>query len=101
MSTENNTTAKTNTQPTIALLFPGQGSQSVGMGRAFFEASPLARALFEEADDALGFSLSKVIFEGPEDQLKLTEHTQPAILTMSVAAARVLAERGIQPTFAA
>jgi [acyl-carrier-protein] S-malonyltransferase len=71
------------------------------MGRDLYDQSPVARAVFDEADEALGFPLSKLIFEGPEDQLKLTEHTQPAILTVSVAAARVLAERGIQPTFAA
>ncbi len=82
-------------------LFPGQGSQSVGMGRDLYEAFPVVRATFEEADDALGFSLSKLIFEGPEDQLKLTEHTQPAILTVSIAVARLLAERGITPAFAA
>jgi len=76
--------------PTIALLFPGQGSQSVGMGRAFYDANPEARAVFEEADDALGFALSDIIFNGPEDTLKLTEHTQPAILTVSVAILRVL-----------
>jgi [acyl-carrier-protein] S-malonyltransferase len=76
--------------PRIALLFPGQGSQTVGMGRAFYDANPAARAVFEEADDALGFRLSDIIFNGPEDQLKLTEHTQPAILTMSIAALRVL-----------
>ena len=76
--------------PTIALLFPGQGSQSVGMGRALYDTSPAARAVFEEADEALGFALSALIFEGPEDQLKLTEHTQPAILTVSIAALRVL-----------
>ncbi len=78
------------TTPTIALLFPGQGSQSVSMGRAFHDAHPAARAVFEEADDALGFSLSDIIFNGPEDTLKLTEHTQPAILTVSIAALRVL-----------
>lgn len=76
--------------PQIALLFPGQGSQTVGMGRAFYDSSPVARAVFEEADDALGFALSKLIFEGPEEDLKLTENTQPAILTMSIAAFRVL-----------
>ena len=91
--------------PTIALLFPGQGSQTVGMGRAFYDASPVARAVFDEADDALGFALSKMIFEGPEDQLRLTEHTQPAILTVSIAALRVLEpelkSRGLSVGFAA
>jgi [acyl-carrier-protein] S-malonyltransferase len=71
------------------------------MGRDLYDNFPAARAIFDEADEALGFLLSRLIFEGPEDQLKLTEHTQPAILTVSVAAARILAERGIQPTFAA
>jgi [acyl-carrier-protein] S-malonyltransferase len=76
--------------PQLTLLFPGQGSQVVGMGRAFYDTAPAARAIFQEADDALGFALSKLIFEGPEDQLKLTEHTQPAILTTSIAILRVL-----------
>jgi [acyl-carrier-protein] S-malonyltransferase len=71
------------------------------MGRDLYDNFPAARATFDEADEALGFALSKLIFEGPEDQLKLTEHTQPAILTVSVAATRVLAERGIHPVFAA
>ena len=84
-------------------LFPGQGSQSVGMGRDLFSNFPTARAVFEEADEALGFPLSQLIFHGPEDTLKLTEHTQPAILTVSVAAARVLQEKlgDLKPSFAA
>ena len=85
----------------IAFLFPGQGSQKVGMGRALAEAFPEARTTFEEADTAFGGSLSALCFEGPEDQLMLTEHTQPAILTVSTAAARVLASRGIRPDIVA
>jgi [acyl-carrier-protein] S-malonyltransferase len=76
----------------LALLFPGQGSQSVGMGRDLYDRYPTARAVFEEADEALGFPLSRLIFEGPEEDLHLTEHTQPAILTVSTAACRVLDE---------
>jgi [acyl-carrier-protein] S-malonyltransferase len=89
------------TQIKPAFLFPGQGSQYVSMGRALYDAFSVARATFEEADAALGFPLSTLIFEGPEEDLKLTEHTQPAILTVSVAAARVLAEKGITPALAA
>ncbi|MGH9605260.1 MAG: ACP S-malonyltransferase [Terracidiphilus sp.] len=85
----------------IAFLFPGQGSQSVGMGRELAERFPLGAQTFAEADEALGFPLSKLIFEGPEEDLRLTENTQPAILTVSVAAARVLAERGVAPALAA
>jgi [acyl-carrier-protein] S-malonyltransferase len=92
-------------QPKLALLFPGQGSQSVGMGRAFFDGVPAAKAVFEEADEALGFPLSKLIFEGPEEDLKLTENTQPAILTMSVAVWRALEpelkSRNLEVCFAA
>jgi len=85
----------------IAFLFPGQGSQSVGMGQALADAFPIAKQTFEEADEALGFALSKLIFEGPDDALKLTENTQPAILTVSVAAWRVLAAQGVHPALAA
>jgi len=77
----------------IAFLFPGQGSQAVGMGRDLFEKYPVARQTFEEADDVLGYSLSQLCFEGPEEQLRFTEITQPAILTVSIAALRVLETR--------
>ncbi len=85
----------------IAFLFPGQGSQSVGMGRALADAWPAAAQAFAEADEALGFPISRLCFEGPEDELRLTENTQPAILTVSVAAWRVLAGEGVQPELAA
>jgi [acyl-carrier-protein] S-malonyltransferase len=78
----------------LALLFPGQGSQEVGMGRDAFEASSAARAVFESADEALGLSLSKLCFEGPEDELRRTEIQQPAILTTSIALLRALEEQG-------
>jgi [acyl-carrier-protein] S-malonyltransferase len=85
----------------IAFLFPGQGSQKVGMGKALADAYPVCRETFEEADAALGEPLSRIIFEGPEDQLTLTENTQPAILAVSIAAYRLIASRGLRPDFVA
>jgi [acyl-carrier-protein] S-malonyltransferase len=84
-----------------AFLFPGQGSQYVGMGKSLCEVYPAARHIFEEADQALGFPLSELCFEGPEDQLKLTENTQPALLTVSTAAHCVLSAKGITADFVA
>ena len=83
----------------IAFIFPGQGSQRVGMGQAFAAADPIARDTFAEADAALGAPLSRLCFDGPESELTLTENTQPAILTVSVAIARVLEARGWRPDF--
>jgi [acyl-carrier-protein] S-malonyltransferase len=85
----------------IAFLFPGQGSQSVGMGKELAASHAVARQTFDEADAALGFKLSELCFDGPDEKLKLTEITQPAILTVSVAAFRVLDEKGIMPAYAA
>ena len=85
----------------LAFLFPGQGSQKVGMGKELAELYPVAMETFQEADAALGYKLSQVCWEGPEEKLKLTEITQPAILTMSVAVFRVLREMGIVPRYAA
>ncbi len=78
-----------------AFLFPGQGSQFAGMGKSLADAYPEAARVFDEADQALGFAISKLCFEGPDDALKLTENTQPALLTVSVAAHAVLKEKGI------
>ena len=85
----------------VAFVFPGQASQYPGMGKELAEKYPAARAVFDEADKALGFAISKICFEGTEDQLKLTANTQPAILTVSVAVARVLSEKGLHPDFVA
>src|SRR5436309_5958159 len=85
----------------LAFLFPGQGSQAVGMGKDLAEKFPVARQTFEEADADLGYRLSELCFEGPEDQLRLTEITQPAILTASIAAWRVLDEKGVKAAFVA
>src|SRR5262245_30486446 len=84
-----------------AFVFPGQGAQYAGMGRELFEKFPNARRVFDEADGALNSPISRLCFEGAEEDLKLTENTQPAILTTSVAAFRVLEEKGIQPDFVA
>jgi [acyl-carrier-protein] S-malonyltransferase len=85
----------------IAFVFPGQGSQKVGMGQALAEAFPVCRETFEEADAALGWPLSRLCFSGPEDELALTMNTQPATLAVSIAAWRLLASRGIVPSFVA
>jgi [acyl-carrier-protein] S-malonyltransferase len=94
------TTASHDGHP-IAFLFPGQGSQAIGMGKELAEKYDIARQTFEEADEILGYTLSQLCFEGPEDQLRLTEITQPAILTASVAAWRILNEKGFKPGFVA
>ncbi|HJY85404.1 MAG TPA: ACP S-malonyltransferase [Candidatus Acidoferrales bacterium] len=85
----------------VAFLFPGQASQYPGMGRQLAENFPVARAVFEEADQALGFSVTRLCFEGSEDALKLTSHTQPALLTVSIATYRLLEDKGITPHFVA
>jgi [acyl-carrier-protein] S-malonyltransferase len=85
----------------IAFIFPGQGSQKVGMGKSLADAYPVVRDTFAEADAALGEPLSRLCFEGPDETLTLTENTQPAILAMSVGVARLLASQGIEPDFVA
>ncbi len=84
-----------------AFLFPGQGSQSVGMGLDLAQTFPIARQTFDEANEALGFDLADLCFHGPEEQLRLTEFTQPAIFTVSVAALRALTEAGVTPDYLA
>lgn len=85
----------------IVFMFPGQGAQYAGMGRDLANGFPSAAALFKEADEALGFPISKLCFEGPEEELKLTENTQPALLTTAIATFRVLSDRGVVPDFVA
>src|SRR3954451_2241651 len=95
------TPSHTRTMQKLAFIFPGQGSQSVGMGKDLAENFPIARQTFEEADAVLGYNISDLCFNGPEEKLKLTEITQPAILTASVTAYRVLQEKGITPAMVA
>ncbi|MEK3722128.1 ACP S-malonyltransferase [Paenibacillus sp. FSL H8-0034] len=85
----------------IAFVFPGQGAQTVGMGRDIFETEEAAARIFKSADAALGYSLSSIIFEGPEAELKLTYNTQPALLTTSIAYLEVFKAKGLQPDFVA
>ncbi|MND99619.1 Malonyl CoA-acyl carrier protein transacylase [compost metagenome] len=85
----------------IAFVFPGQGSQSVGMGKDIYESLPAARSLYEQADAVLGFSLTQLVFEGPDTELKQTVNTQPALLTTSVALYEALAAKGISPDYVA
>lgn len=84
----------------LAFVFPGQGAQTVGMGKDFYEKYDVAKKLFHEADEALGYSIMKMCFEGPAEDLKLTANTQPAILTMSVIAGALLKEHGVEPDVA-
>ena len=84
-----------------AFVFPGQGAQKVGMVKDLYEAYAVVREVFEEADDALGFSLTNLCFEGPDEELMKTYNTQPAILTASTACCRVLAQEGLTPDIAA
>ncbi|WP_248926410.1 ACP S-malonyltransferase [Paenibacillus hamazuiensis] len=85
----------------IAFVFPGQGAQSVGMGKDAYDSHAGAKAVFDKADEALGFALTRIIFEGPDDELKITYNTQPALLATSIAYLEVLKAQGIRPDFAA
>jgi [acyl-carrier-protein] S-malonyltransferase len=101
MATAMSVSTQSSSNEKIAFLFPGQGSQTVGMGRDLAENFTVARQTFEEADDALGFSISRLCFDGPAEQLKQTEFTQPAIFTVSVAVDRVLRNHNMTPTHVA
>ena len=81
----------------IAFVFPGQGAQFIGMGKDFYEHVPAARQLFEEANEVLGYDLASICFNGPDETLKLTENTQPALLVHSTMALKMLRENGINP----
>src|SRR5437867_11989362 len=81
----------------IGLVFPGQGSQSVGMGRALYEAHPLVRKVYKEAGTILGYDVAALCFDGPAERLNLTEYTQPALLTVSIAAFSLLRPLGLRP----
>jgi len=85
----------------IAFVFPGQGAQAVGMGKDAYEQSPAAKAIFDRADAALGFSVSKLAFEGPEDELRQTANTQPALLTVSIALLELYRSQGVEPDYVA
>lgn len=85
----------------IAFVFPGQGAQTVGMGKDAYETSSSARSLFDRADQQLGYALSELIFQGPEEELKLTYHTQPALLTVSAAMLELIADSGMKPDYVA
>lgn len=84
----------------LSFVFPGQGAQAIGMGKEFFDHYDVAKRLFKEADEVLGYSITKMCFEGPEEDLRLTANTQPAILTVSVIASEILKENGIVPDIA-
>jgi [acyl-carrier-protein] S-malonyltransferase len=85
----------------IAFVFPGQGAQAVGMGKDIYESDEAAKRIFKRADEALGYSLSSIIFDGPEAELKVTYHTQPALLTTSIAYLELFKSKGLQPDYVA
>lgn len=101
MKTSTRSVYNQNFMSKTAFLFPGQGSQFAGMGKTLSDTYPEAARVFQEADEALGFPISKMCFEGPESDLRLTENTQPALLTVSIAAQAVLQSRGVTPDYVA